>query len=91
MLALVTALSAHDRRTRGHAERVRIFTDMLAEEFRLPEDDRYRLRWAALLHDIGKLTVTRRILLNKPGRLDDRRVGRDARAPGGGRAGSPSR
>jgi hypothetical protein len=56
-LALVTALSAHDRRTRGHAERVRIFTDMLAEEFRLSEDDRYRLRWSALLHDIGKLTV----------------------------------
>jgi putative nucleotidyltransferase with HDIG domain len=70
-LALVTALSAHDRRTRGHAERVRIFTDMLAEEFRLSEDDRYRLRWSALLHDIGKLTV-RAGLLNKPGKLDDR-------------------
>ena len=69
VLALVTALSAHDRRTRGHAERVRIFTDMLAEEFRLPEDERDRLRWAALLHDIGKLTVTSGIL-NKPGRLD---------------------
>ena len=71
VLALVTALSAHDRRTRGHAERVRIFTDMLAEEFALPEDERDRLRWAALLHDIGKLTVTARIL-NKPGRLDAR-------------------
>jgi putative nucleotidyltransferase with HDIG domain len=69
VLALVTALSAHDRRTRGHAERVRIFTDMLAEEFKLPEDERDRLRWAALLHDIGKLTVTSGIL-NKPGRLD---------------------
>ena len=71
ILALVTALSAHDRRTRGHAERVRIFTDMLAEEFRLPDDDRYRLRWSALLHDIGKLTVHAG-LLNKPGKLDDR-------------------
>src|SRR5262245_2642594 len=71
VLALVTALSAHDRRTRGHAERVRIFTDMLAEEFRLPEEERDRLRWAALLHDIGKLTVTSRIL-NKPGRLDSK-------------------
>jgi hypothetical protein len=71
ILALVTALSAHDRRTRGHAERVRIFTDMLAEEFRLPEDDRYRLRWSALLHDIGKLAV-QASLLNKPGALDHR-------------------
>jgi hypothetical protein len=70
ILALVTALSAHDRHTRGHAERVRTFTDMLGEELRLPEDDRYRLRWAALLHDIGKLTV-RAGILNKPSKLDD--------------------
>jgi putative nucleotidyltransferase with HDIG domain len=69
VLSLVTALSAHDRRTRGHAERVRIFADMLAEQFKLSEQDRDRLRWAALLHDIGKLSVTSRIL-NKPGKLD---------------------
>jgi HD domain len=69
ILALATALQAHDRRTRGHAERVRIFTDLLARELRLPEEDCYRLRWAALLHDIGKLTVKAGIL-NKPGKLD---------------------
>lgn len=45
-LALVTALTAHDRRTRGHAERVRIFTDVLAVELGLDRDDRDRLRWA---------------------------------------------
>ncbi|TMK81702.1 MAG: HD domain-containing protein [Actinobacteria bacterium] len=71
ILALTAALQSHDRRTRGHAERVRIYTDMLAEELRLPDEDRDRLRWAALLHDIGKLSVRARTL-NKPGKLDSR-------------------
>jgi len=71
ILALATALQSHDRRTRGHSERVRVFTDLLAEEMKLAPEDRDRLRWAALLHDIGKLTVAARIL-NKPGKLDDR-------------------
>ena len=70
ILALATALQSHDRRTRGHAERVRVYTDLLAEEMGLSRDDRYRLRWAALLHDIGKLTVSSNIL-NKPAKLDD--------------------
>ena len=70
ILSLSVALQAHDRHTRGHAERVRVFTDLLGEELQLPEADRYRLRWAALLHDIGKLRIAARIL-NKPGALDD--------------------
>jgi hypothetical protein len=67
ILRLVAALSAHDRKTRGHSERVRVFTDLLAEEIGLAEADRDRLRWASLLHDIGKLRVPTRIL-NKAGR-----------------------
>ena len=68
ILALVGALHAHDRHTRGHSERVRWFTDLLAEELKLPPADRDRLRWAALLHDIGKLHISPKIL-NKPGKL----------------------
>jgi putative nucleotidyltransferase with HDIG domain len=69
ILELVAALSAHDRKTRGHSERVRAYADMLASELHLDDEDRDRLRWAALLHDIGKLHVPGRIL-NKPGRPD---------------------
>ena len=67
ILTLVTALSSHDRRTRGHSERVRAYTDLIADELRLPPGDRDRLRWSALLHDVGKLTVHVDIL-NKVGK-----------------------
>ncbi len=70
ILALAGALNAHDRLTRGHGERVRAFTDLIADELDLPAVDRDRLRWSALLHDIGKLAVHPHIL-NKPDKLDD--------------------
>ncbi|GAA4360627.1 HD-GYP domain-containing protein [Angustibacter luteus] len=70
MLALVTALSRHDKHTRGHSERVRLFCDLLSNELGLSEGDRGRLRWVALIHDIGKLQVSA-LILNKPGALDD--------------------
>lgn len=71
ILTLVTALGTHDRATRGHAERVRVYTDMLAEELELHEADRYKLRWAALLHDIGKLSVDAAILNKKEPLTDE--------------------
>jgi hypothetical protein len=36
ILALVGSLRAHDRHTRGHSERVRVYTDLIAAELRLP-------------------------------------------------------
>ncbi|HUY08714.1 MAG TPA: HD domain-containing phosphohydrolase [Candidatus Dormibacteraeota bacterium] len=71
VLELSVALSVHDRATRGHSERVQVLTDMISRELHLPEPDRARLRWAALLHDIGKLKVPSRIL-NKPAKPDAR-------------------
>ena len=62
MLELVAALSVHDRLTRGHCERVRAYTDLIIKEMRVPESDANLLRWAALLHDVGKLRVPREIL-----------------------------
>jgi len=70
ILQLVTMLSAHDRATRGHSERVRVYADMIGKELGLDRAELDRLRWASLLHDIGKLEVDSGIL-NKPGRPDD--------------------
>jgi hypothetical protein len=67
IVTLLGALAVHDRRTRGHSERVCAFTDLLAEQMQLPAWDRDRLMWVALVHDIGKLRITPR-LLNKPER-----------------------
>ncbi|HUR17912.1 MAG TPA: HD domain-containing phosphohydrolase [Acidimicrobiales bacterium] len=57
ILALAASLNAHDRGTRGHSERVRAYADLIAEEMGLARFERDRLRWAALLHDLGKLSV----------------------------------
>jgi putative nucleotidyltransferase with HDIG domain len=70
IVALVAALGAHHRPSRKHSERVRAYTELVADELRLPETDRHRLRWAALLHDIGKVDVPIEVL-NGTGPLSD--------------------
>jgi hypothetical protein len=70
LLELVAALDVHDHVTRGHAERVRAYAQMIAEEMRLGRTERDLLNWAALLHDIGKLGIPSEIL-TKPGRLNE--------------------
>ncbi|MGI9643272.1 MAG: Ig-like domain-containing protein [Acidimicrobiia bacterium] len=62
VLALIASMGHHDRLTRGHAERTRAYTDLVAEELGLSQADQDRLRWGALLHDIGKLGVPAEIL-----------------------------
>ena len=68
VLELVMALSVHDRLTRGHSERVRAYTQMIGEEMGLTDTELDRLRWAGLLHDVGKLMISGDIL-NKAGKL----------------------
>jgi HD-GYP domain-containing protein (c-di-GMP phosphodiesterase class II) len=55
--------------TSGHSERVTLFTDLIAKQMELTDEQRRWLKRAALLHDIGKLGVSNSIL-DKPGKLD---------------------
>jgi len=70
LLDLVAVLTSHDRLTRGHSERVRVYATLMGKELRLSKSDQHKLHWAALLHDIGKLDVPSEIL-NKPALPDD--------------------
>jgi hypothetical protein len=67
---LIMALEAKDRYTAGHAQRVAKFCEYVGEEMGFGTRRMERLRYAALMHDIGKLIVPNQIL-NKPGRLTE--------------------
>lgn len=66
--SLVTAIEAKDLYTRGHAERVSKLAEMIAREFGMSELRIRQIRYAALMHDVGKLAVDTRVL-QKPGKL----------------------
>ena len=67
-LELVAAMDLHDRRLRGHSERVGAYSRMIGERLGLDGDELDRLEWAGLLHDDGKLLVPAELLAKK-GRL----------------------
>ena len=73
ILGLAASLNQHDRLTRGHSERVRALTDVIADQMKIPQADKDRLRWSALLHDIGKLSVPVSVL-NKPVEPDEQEL-----------------
>lgn len=68
--ALVQAVETKDYYTRGHSERVARVTEMIARERGMREDRVQRVRYAGMLHDIGKLGVPTKVL-QKQGKLDD--------------------
>jgi len=66
----VKAVEALDPYTRGHTERVAAFVRMTAERLGFEPERLERLRWAALIHDVGKVAVPA-ALLHKPDSLTD--------------------
>lgn len=67
---LANAIDAKDPYTRGHSTRVSQYAVMIAEALGWKKARINDLRYAALLHDIGKIGVPDSIL-NKPTRLTD--------------------
>ncbi len=67
---LVSSIEAKDTYTKGHSERVRNLSLMIAEALGFSQEEKEILSWAALLHDIGKLGVPEGIL-TKPGKLTE--------------------
>jgi HD superfamily phosphodiesterase len=72
---LVRALEQKDPYTAGHAGRVAVYAGYVGEELDFMPARMERLRFAALMHDIGKLVVPNQ-LLNKPGKLTEEEFAR---------------
>ncbi|MGB5187693.1 MAG: HD domain-containing phosphohydrolase, partial [Acidimicrobiia bacterium] len=66
----IKALEAKDLYTRGHTERVARFAEMIGKQMGYDGTQLERLRWAALIHDVGKLAVPRE-LIRKRARLTE--------------------
>lgn len=73
--ALVQAVDIKDGYTRGHSERVGRASELIARELGMAERRLEALRFAGILHDVGKLGVPTRVL-RKDGPLtpEERRI-----------------
>lgn len=70
VISLVAALEAKDFYTKGHSVRVAEYAVGIARALDLDEHAVDRIRYAALLHDLGKVGVSHRVLA-KESRLSD--------------------
>ena len=64
------AVDAKDPYTRGHSDRVALYSVLLGKKVGLSDEDLELLRIGGLFHDIGKIGIPDAILL-KPGKLTD--------------------
>ncbi|MPM19770.1 hypothetical protein SDC9_66196 [bioreactor metagenome] len=69
MNVLVRAIEASDPYTSGHSMRVGAYAEAIAKQLGLPQGKIDLIKSAALLHDIGKIGIDKKIL-NKDGKLE---------------------
>jgi GAF domain-containing protein len=68
--ALARAIEVKDPYTHGHSERVTEYALRIAEAMGLDEAEKQKLKYAATLHDIGKIGIAGKVL-NKPAALTE--------------------
>jgi len=73
VLEILTQFVGQDKYTQNHSYRVSVYATRIAAHMGLPEDRVEDVRAAALLHDIGKLQVSREILY-KAARLTEQEM-----------------
>jgi putative nucleotidyltransferase with HDIG domain len=62
VLQILSQIISNDKYTQNHSYRVSVYATQIANEMNLREDQVEDVRAAALLHDVGKLEVSRDIL-----------------------------
>jgi len=68
--ALSAAIDAKDHYTHGHSKNVMEYSVAIAQELKLSKDEIETIRFAGLLHDIGKIGISE-VILQKKGSLSD--------------------
>jgi len=66
---LIRAIEANDPYTSGHSMRVSIYSENIARAINIPQNKVDLIKSAAMLHDIGKIGIDKKIL-NKDGKLE---------------------
>lgn len=70
IISLANAVEARDTYTGDHSARIEDLVEKVCQHLNFPEEELTNMRWAARLHDIGKIGVPDYIL-RKPGSLTD--------------------
>ncbi|MGE4552005.1 MAG: HD-GYP domain-containing protein [Desulfovibrionaceae bacterium] len=70
VIGMANALSARDVYTKGHAERVSRYAERLARRRGMDEEEVEHVRIGGMLHDIGKIGFSDRLLTNSDTRPD---------------------
>jgi putative nucleotidyltransferase with HDIG domain len=73
VLQILCGVISNDKYTQNHSYRTSVYAARIAESMRLPDQRVEDIRAAALLHDIGKLDVSRQILY-KAAKLSDEEI-----------------
>ncbi len=66
--SLANTVEARDKYTNGHCINVMTLAVALSRELKLSRTEETNIKWASLIHDIGKIAIPEDIL-NKPGKL----------------------
>ena len=73
VMALAAAIETKDSYTHGHSTKVMEYAVKISKEIGLTEDQIETIRYAGLLHDIGKIGV-KDVILAKQGKLTDEEI-----------------
>ena len=68
--SLAELVEAQSQETGKHVKRVAAYTEVLCRALGMPEEETWKVSVASMMHDVGKIGVSREIL-HKPGRLTE--------------------
>jgi putative nucleotidyltransferase with HDIG domain len=69
LYAIIKLVELHDPYTKGHSESVSKFSVLIARQMGLSDKSVSTIKWAGLVHDIGKILIPKEIL-TKPSNLN---------------------